>query len=93
MHIRNSRFIHASIQAIARKKTFCRENKIILQYRHDSDILKSSFTTQRHLCSAEEDNILRTSFSDVTVPNVSFPSFLWDDNADSRGENIALVCL
>jgi hypothetical protein len=39
----------------------------------------------------DTQNIVSSPFPDVNVPNVPFSSFIWDDNAAYRGNNIALV--
>ena len=39
----------------------------------------------------DAQNIVKSPFPDVNVPNVPFSSFIWDDNAQFRGNNIALV--
>ena len=39
----------------------------------------------------DAQNIVKSPFPDVDVPNVPFSSFIWDDNAAFRGNNIALV--
>ena len=39
----------------------------------------------------DTDNIVKSPFPDVEVPNVPFSSFIWDDNAAFRGDKIALV--
>ena len=93
MHRMYSRFAHNFIQTTVRRKILHRGNKLLLGYRHDRDIFKPCFTIKRSLCSGDEDNILRSPFSDVIVPDVPLPSFLWDHNVDIRGDTIALVCL
>ena len=48
-------------------------------------------SSSKFLNGKNEDNIVRSSFPDVKVPNVPFSKFIWDDNAQLRGKNVALV--
>ena len=43
------------------------------------------------LTGKSEDNIVKSPFPDVKVPNVPLSKFIWDDNAQLRGKNVALV--
>ena len=54
-------------------------------------ILTRCLATTPVACSSDEHNIVKSPFPDVSVPNVSFAKFIWDDNATIRGANIALV--
>ena len=57
-------------------------------------------TSKRLLCSTstqksqhDEHNIVHSPFPDISVPNVPFSKFIWDDNATVHGKKIALVKL
>ena len=39
----------------------------------------------------DEHNIVHSPFPDISVPNVPFSKFIWDDNATVHGKKIALV--
>ena len=54
-------------------------------------ILTRCLATTSFACSSDDQNIVKSPFPHVSVPNVSFPKFIWDDNATLRGKNIALV--
>ena len=55
-------------------------------------------TSKRLLCSTstqksqhDEHNIVHSPFPDISVPNVPFSKFIWDDNATVHGKKVALV--
>ena len=74
------------------------KNKNSKSLVQNAKILKSNTSTRRLFASStkleavnDENNIVRSPFPDVKVPNVPFSKFIWDDNAQLRGKNVALV--
>ena len=74
------------------------KNKNFKSLIQNNKILKSNTSTRRFFASStkleavnDENNIVRSPFPDVKVPNVPFSKFIWDDNAQLRGKNVALV--
>ena len=72
-----------------------KNSKSLLQ---NTKTFKSNTSTRRLFASStkleavnDENNIVRSPFPDVKVPNVPFSKFIWDDNAQLRGKNVALV--
>ena len=37
------------------------------------------------------DNIVRSPYSDIAVPEMQLANFLWDDNSKHFGDKVALV--
>ena len=41
--------------------------------------------------SIEMENIVRSPYAEVVVPEMPLPNFLWDENSKILGDKVALV--
>ena len=78
--------------------TFNLSRNISSKQIRNGKIWKLNTSTTRQFASSnkleavnDENNIVKSPFPDVKVPNVPFSKFIWDDNAQLRGKNVALV--
>ena len=78
--------------------TFNLSRNISSKQIKNGKIWKLNTSTTRQFASSnkleavnDENNIVKSPFPDVKVPNVPFSKFIWDDNAQLRGKNVALV--
>ena len=78
--------------AIKQNSRFCKTWQIqILGFNSQPVVNLKRSVGANAACSSDNANIVHSPFPDVVVPNLPFPNFIWDDNASTRGSNIALV--
>ena len=60
-------------------------------YTFERNTITRTFIAANIASSNVEQNIVKSPFPDISVPNIPFSKFIWDDNATIHGDKIALV--
>lgn len=77
---------------VSKQKIFLRKYKNLLFDKNYNSFICVWIANRRLATSCGKmDIIVRSPYSDIAVPKMQLPNFLWDDNSKNLGDKIALV--
>ena len=92
------RIIHGcfSLHQVSKRKIIFKKHQQLLNSRNQNSFSFLGFyVLSRNVSSSSQDmeNVIKSPYQDVVVPEMQLPNFLWDENFKRVGDKIALVRL
>ena len=81
-----------NLHHVSKRKIFLQKNKrLLFDKSYDSFICVCNANRRLSTSCEKMDNIVRSPYSDIEVPEMQLADFLWDNNSKILGDKIALV--
>ena len=92
------RIIHGcfSLHQVSKRKIILKKHQQLLNSRNQNSFSFLGFyVLNRNFSSSSQDmeNVIKSPYQDVVVPEMQLANFLWDENSKRVGDKIALVRL